>query len=56
MKKTRPDWMKEPLKNKKIDDILLVFAGCKKPDPVDPVIQLIYEYIKELEEKNEPEK
>ena len=45
MKKTRPEWMKEPLRNKKVDEILCTITEWV----TDGAVQSIYEYIRELE-------
>jgi len=46
-KRTRPEWMKEKLKNETVDKILLACLDWI----TDGTIQIIYEYIKELEKK-----
>lgn len=46
-----PYWIKNPLKNEKINEIILVAAGLKKDESLTSgAVQILYEYIQKLEE------
>jgi len=48
----KPEWMENDLKNKQVQEILIIAAGCREKEFItDGAIQQVYEYIQELEDK-----